>query len=165
MLARRSFLILGGTAVLLGGCSAMGKLAGPAGSTPPGRLSAATISTIVNATRKSFGAPVLAYNNALEQAARTQAGLMASNNTMSHTLGGTLRERVSAVNYHDAVGENLGVGYETLEEAIQGWLDSPAHRSTLLNRKFTEFGLAAARGGGRVYWAFIAGGSLDNWRV
>ena len=69
-----------------------------------------------------------------------------------------------------AVGENVAGGQKSLEQAIQGWLDSPAHRNTLLSTRFTEFGLAvAAVGPGRKsrygpYWAFIAGGSFDAWK-
>ena len=54
-------------------------------------------------------------------------------------------------------------------QAIDGWLASPGHRSTLLSDRFTEFGLAAARvGEGRdsrygIYWAFIAGGGYEAW--
>ena len=43
-------------------------------------------------------------------------------------------------------------------------MNSSGHRSTLLNAKFTEFGLAAASGpGGKMYWAMIAGGSFQAW--
>ena len=91
---------------------------------------------------------------------------MASKNKMSHDLGVTLRERVTAAGYIGAVGENLAAGHKTLESAIEGWMNSTGHRSTLLSHKFVEFGLAVARSStGKLYWAMIAGGSFDAWRV
>jgi uncharacterized protein YkwD len=164
-LTRRGF-VFAGAAVLLSGCSTMGNLVAPAGATSPAALNPSVIAAAVNATRKKFGGTALSYSLTLERAARTHANLMAQQNVISHTLGGTLRERVNAVDYHGAVGENLAVGYDTLEAAIQGWLDSKSgHRQTLLSNKFSEFGLAAARGKRGVYWAFIAGGDLEAWRT
>ena len=164
--SRRGFLAFG-AAALLTGCSSVGvkPAAVASGGITPAELNPSVIRNAINGTRKRHNAPALTYSSALERAARTMANLMASRNTISHTLGGTLRQRVDAVDYHGAVGENLAVGYDTLESAIQGWLDSPGHRSTLLSAKFSEFGLAAARGKRGVFWAFIAGGDINAWRM
>jgi uncharacterized protein YkwD len=68
-----------------------------------------------------------------------------------------------------AVGENIAGGQQTLQQAIEGWLNSPGHRATLLSDKFTEFGLAVAHvPAGResrygTYWCFIAGGPFSAW--
>jgi uncharacterized protein YkwD len=166
LFTRRGFIAVGATA-LLSACSSTGvKVATKQeGGITPGRLTPAVIANAINATRKTFNAPALRYNGTLERAARNMANLMAQRNTISHTLGGTLRERVTAVNYDGAVGENLAAGYNTLEGAIQGWLDSPGHRSTLLSNRFVEFGLAAAVGSKKTYWAFIAGGDYEAWKV
>ena len=124
----------------------------------------------INGTRAKNGKPPLKYNSKLEAAARSQANLMATKDQLSHNLGVTLRQRVAAAGYDGAVGENVAGGQKSLEQAIQGWLDSPAHRNTLLSTRFTEFGLAVASvGPGRksrygTYWAFIAGGSFDAWK-
>ena len=118
----------------------------------------------INGTRAKYGKRPLSYNDRLESAARTHANLMASRNTLSHTVGGTLRARVTAAGYEGAVGENLGAGQSTLEDVITGWLNSRGHRSTLLSPNFAEFGLAAARSAtGKTYWAFIAGGEFSAW--
>jgi uncharacterized protein YkwD len=164
-LSRRGFLAFG-AAALLTGCSSVGVTVTPAdGGITPAELTPAVISNAINGTRKRHHAPALAYSSTLERAARKMASLMAERNQISHTLGGTLRQRVNAVDYHGAVGENLAVGYDTLEGAIEGWLKSPGHRSTLLSAKFSEFGLAAARGPRGVFWAFIAGGDIAAWRT
>lgn len=160
-LGRRAFLVLG-TAAALAGCTSTGIR--PTGATSPAQLSTETIMAKVNGTRRTYGQKPLTYNPTLERAARTHANLMASRNTLSHTVGGTLRERVTAAGYQGAVGENLGAGQTTLEDVIEGWLNSSGHRSTLLSPNFTEFGLAAARSDtGKTYWAFIAGGDFSAW--
>lgn len=149
----------------LAGCSSLARTQLPSGATAPAQLTADVIMAEVNGTRKHYGAPALKYNYQLETAARTHARLMASKETISHTLGGSLRDRTLAAGYYGAVGENLGEGQKTLEQVIGGWLDSGSHRETLLNTRFVEFGLAAATSkSGRTYWAFITGGPFEAWR-
>ncbi len=158
--SRRTILAFG-LVSLVGACSQYL----PEGKTSPQELSRDLIMTKINAVRAANGRKPLIYNDRLELAARTQAELMAATGEFSHTIGGTLRERVTAVGYQGAVGENLAQGQSTLEGAIAGWLDSARHRSTLLSPKFSEFGLAVATGKGRhdVYWAMIFGGSFAPW--
>lgn len=167
-LTRRCFL-LAGSATLLSGCSSLSTIT-PPGATSPQQLSQATMVSAINAARRANGghAP-LRYNLQLESAARSQAELMASKDQLAHDLGVTLRQRVTAAGYLTAVGENLAGGQQTLEQAIEGWLNSPGHRATLLSDKFVEFGLAVSRvAAGRksrygIYWCFIAGGPFEAW--
>lgn len=159
--SRRSVLSLG-AGMLLASCSQYI----PEGSTSPAALTQATMLAQINATRAANGRKPLAYNGILDRAATTHARLMASRGELSHTLGGSLRERVTAAGYQGAVGENLAGGQRTLELAIKDWLESPAHRNTLLSPKFTEFGLAVSTGtlGQKTYWAMIFGGSFAAWQ-
>jgi uncharacterized protein YkwD len=167
-LTRRGF-VLSATAMLLSACSSVPTVV-PSGSTAPPQLTRDAILSAINAARRANGnhAP-LTYNIQLENAARSQASLMASKDQMSHDLGVTLRERVTAAGYKGAVGENLAGGQRTIEQAIEGWLNSPGHRATLLSDKFVEFGLAVAPvEAGRksrygIYWCFIAGGPFEAW--
>jgi uncharacterized protein YkwD len=167
-ITRRAFFILG-AASLLTACTAKGPSPGVA--TSPTQLNTGAILSAVNAVRTANGRKPLVYNKRLENAARSQAQLMARKDQLSHDLGVTLRERVTAAGYDGAVGENVAGGHKTLEQAIQGWLNSPRHRETLLSERFTEFGLAAAtvapgsKSRYGTYWAFIAGGSFDAWRI
>jgi uncharacterized protein YkwD len=170
-LSRRGFLVLG-AASLLSACSSFGtKPMGDTTRTPPAALTTASIIAAINGIRAKNGKPPLTYSYKLEEAARSQARLMASKDELSHNLGVSLRERVSSAGYDGAVGENVAGGQLTLEQAIDGWLASPKHRDTLLSTKFTEFGLAvAAVPNGKksrygIYWAFIAGGSFDAWKI
>ncbi|WP_052726384.1 CAP domain-containing protein [Devosia epidermidihirudinis] len=161
-LTRRGFLTLA-PAFVLAACASTVPFV-PAGGATPETLTDAQFLAAINAVRAANGAPAWTYNKRLEDASRAQARLMAQKNTLSHDLGVKLRQRVTTAGYIGAVGENLAGGQKTLQEAIQGWMDSPGHRSTLLSTRFTEFGLAVARApGGKLYWAMIAGGSFQAW--
>jgi uncharacterized protein YkwD len=170
----RCGLLLVATLTLLSACSSIVPPApGPAGlssaSINPIQLSQGNIVAAINGTRAAAGKPPLRYNIKLESAARSQANLMAAKDTLSHDLGVTLRQRVTTAGYDGAVGENVAGGQSTLDQAISGWLASPAHRDTLLSGKFQEFGLAVAtvpanrKSKYRTYWAFIAGGPFEAW--
>jgi uncharacterized protein YkwD len=168
---RRAVLVFG-AAASLSGCTSFGGFGTnvPSGATAPQQLTRAAILAAVNEARRINGNhKPMAYNTALEAAARSQANLMAQKDTLAHDLGVTLRERVTAAGYAGAVGENIAGGQQTLQQAIEGWLNSPGHRATLLSDKFVEFGLAAAHvPAGRksrfgIYWCFIAGGPFSAW--
>lgn len=169
-ITRRAFLIVGAGASL-SACASIGIGTNvPSGATTPQQLTQASILAAVNEARRSNGGhQPMAYNIRLEQAARSQANLMASKDQLAHNLGVTLRERVDAAGYIGAVGENIAGGQQTLQQAIEGWLNSPGHRATLLSDKFVEFGLAVAHvPSGRksrygIYWCFIAGGPFSAW--
>jgi uncharacterized protein YkwD len=164
-LTRRSFLVLG-AATALSACATTIPMLPAASSNAPESLTRDQIMAAINTVRAANGAPPWSYNSLLEAAARSQARLCAAKNTLSHDLGVTLRQRVTAAGYIGAVGENLAGGHRTLDAAITGWMNSAGHRNTLLSQKFTEFGLATATAsGGKRYWAMIAGGSFDAWRV
>lgn len=163
LFSRRAFLVLG-AAGLVSACSATVPPLPAATANRPESLTRDEIISAINATRKANGAPAWTYNPRLETAALSQARLMARQDKLSHDLGVTLRQRVTAAGYLGAVGENVAKGYTSLQGAIEGWMNSSGHRSTLLSSKFTEFGLAVARGpGGKLYWAMIAGGSFQAW--
>ena len=162
MITRRAALLLAAVAALSACSTTMPVL--PKVASSPETLSDEEILLAINAVRKANGAPAWTYNPLLENAARSQARLMASKDTLSHNLGVTLRQRVTEAGYLGAVGENVAKGYPTLSGAIDGWMNSSGHRSTLLSHQFIEFGLAAARApSGKLYWAMIAGGSFQAW--
>lgn len=168
-------LLLFATLTLLAACSSiMPPAKSPGGgtstATAPVQLTQGGIIAAINGARAANGRPPLRYNVKLEAAARSQANLMASKDTLSHDLGVTLRQRVTTAGFEGAVGENVAGGQTSLEQAISSWLASPGHRDTLLSTKFEEFGLAVATVPSgkpsryRVYWAFIAGGPFEAWR-
>mgnify|MGYP000854430120 CR=1 FL=1 len=167
VLSRRGFLVAA-AATTLSACTTTMPVIAPADNSPEA-LTTESILRQVNEVRAANGRPAWTWNPKLAEAARSQARLMASKDKLSHDLGVTLRERVTAAGYAGAVGENVAGGHKSLPAALEGWLASPGHRETLLSTKFVEFGLAFARTPGKsrmgIYWALIAGGSFDAWRV
>lgn len=168
-------LTVAATVLLLSACASTGIAPAPppaASPTFPQNLTQASILAAINGARRANGGhKPLAYNAKLEDACRIQLRLMVEKDQLSHDLGKKLRARVSEAGYQGAVGENLAGGQQTLEQAIEGWLNSPGHRSTLLSDKFVEFGVAAQRVPADrksrygIYWCFIAGGPFDAWIV
>jgi len=55
-------------------------------------------------------------------------------------------------------GENLALGnFENDQELVQAWMDSPGHRANILNERYTEIGIAVAKGEfeGRETWITV----------
>ena len=166
MLLTRRALILASLASVLTGCASIAPA--PSGNVTATQLSQGAILAAINGARRANGRPPLRYNSKLEAAARSQVRLMVAKDQLSHNLGTTLRQRVTAAGYEGAVGENLAGGQSTLQQAIDGWLNSSGHRDTLLSTRFVEFGLAAGTVPGKsrygTYWAMVAGGPFEAWR-
>ncbi len=100
----------------------------------------------VNATRRKFLLGGFEPDERLQQAAQNHADWMAKTGNFGHEFGPTTKfpVRMAAVGFEGSAGENLGVGYGSVEEAIQGWLDSPKHREIMLRRKYDRAGIAYA---------------------
>lgn len=164
--ARLGLMLIGAAFVAaLAGCNSYL----PQGSTAPEKMTPALITEKINAVRKAYGRKPVTRDAALVAAAQRQADLMAQKDTLSHDLGETLRERVTAAGYTGAVGEDVAGGQSTLEAALTGWLKSAPHQKTLLNPKFTDYGLGVARvpegthSRYGVYWSLIMGGRAILW--
>ncbi len=74
---------------------------------------------------------------------------MAEHNYFEHEdlAGRSPADRVRAVGYPEKlVGENIAYGPKTVDEVVQGWLDSPGHCENIMDPRFAEMGIAAAPG-------------------
>lgn len=112
----------------------------------------------------SFGAATaIRWNTQLESAARRHSVDMATNNFFSHTGSDNTRvsDRVEATSYQwQSVGENLAAGQTSLQQAIDGWLDSPSHCRILMNTSFKDAGLACVENQSTefsTYWTSVFG--------
>ena len=66
--------------------------------------------------------------------------------------------------FNTAKGENLAVGYESAEEAMQAWKNSPAHNAAMLDGNYRVMGVARINVPGSVhgwYWTTDFGGYVD----
>lgn len=107
----------------------------------------------------SFGAAApIAWNDKVESSALVQADYMQTSDSLTHTGSGgsTLGDRVSAAGYSWAgVAENIGWGYASLDEVLQGWLESPGHCANLMSPDYSEIGIGQSGSGSDAYWALV----------
>ena len=105
----------------------------------------------------------LAWSPALGGAARAHASDMASNDFLAHagSDGRRVDRRASDAGYEwRAIGENVGAGARSVDQAVEHWLGSPDHCRNLLNGDYSQFGAACARAPDSrygTYWALILG--------
>lgn len=103
----------------------------------------------LNAQRAQSGLQPLVYNGLLTRAARGHALDQARNGYFSHTGkdGSSSADRAKRAGYNFClVGENLSIGYSSIQAAMQGWMASKGHRDNILNGKFNDVGIGIGEG-------------------
>lgn len=103
----------------------------------------------VNRERAAAGAPPLVLSPELNEAAQKHAEDMLARSYYNHDSPEGLqpRDRVRQTGYTArTVAENIARGATTVEEAMQGWLQSRGHRANLLHAGFSEMGVGCAVG-------------------
>jgi hypothetical protein len=98
---------------------------------------------LTNQFRARNGLPSLAIDIDLMEAAQTHVENMAFQDFFSHIGrdGSRPWDRAQAAGYETGiVGENIGVGYRTPEEIVNGWINSDSHRAAMLNPRYNEIG-------------------------
>lgn len=95
-----------------------------------------------------FGpAPPVTLSGKLSGVAFGHANDMAEHNYFEHAdlQGKTPSDRVRASGYQEKlVGENIAYGPKTVDEVVQGWLDSPGHCENIMDPRFAEMGVGYA---------------------
>lgn len=112
------------------------------------RLRAGMLAAI-NARRAETGAPPLALDPRLNDAAQRHAEDMLRRSYYGHeSLEGLRpRDRVAQAGYQARlVAENIARGLTSVEEAMNAWMQSRGHRSNLLNPAFRDLGIGCAVG-------------------
>jgi uncharacterized protein YkwD len=103
-----------------------------------------------NSQRRDNGLPALAENKKLDAAAMVKAQDMFAKQYFAHEspTGAGPSDLAEDVNYeYLAIGENLALGNFGDDAAlVQAWMDSPGHRANILNKKYTEIGVAVLKG-------------------
>ena len=120
----------------------------------------------VNDVRAEHGCGPLRMHAGLTRAARRHARLLLAEGRLDHDAGTPFEQRLQrAAPEAQMLGEDLafGTGRAALPSAIvETWMDSPPHRSVLLDCRFTDIGVGIAtgafgsRGYGTVYAADFA---------
>ena len=91
----------------------------------------------------------LTLSTTLANVAFGHAADMAEHDYFEHQdlTGRSPAQRVRAVGYEEKlVGENIAYGPKSIDEVVQGWLDSPDHCENIMDPRFAEMGIAYAPG-------------------
>lgn len=89
----------------------------------------------------------LTWNSRLANAAQGHSNDMANNNYFAHEglNGSSIGTRATAAGYNfSVVGENIAARYNSIDEVMTGWIDSPGHCANMMNASFKEYGMACA---------------------
>lgn len=123
----------------------------------------------VRATARACGeqtfqaAGPVVWNCTLEGAAQAHSQDMGDNNFFSHTGSDGLRvgARADIAGYDWLmVGENIAVGYSSVDAVVNAWLDSPSHCSTIMESRYTEMANALylpSAADYSTYWTLLMG--------
>jgi uncharacterized protein YkwD len=112
---------------------------------------------------KFAAAPPLRASALLTRVASGHADDMARNNFLAHEGSdqSTPARRADRAGYRwKLIGENVAGGPDSAVEVVDGWLASPGHCRNIMNRHFTEMGIAYAvdeRSELAIYWSQVFG--------
>ncbi len=104
---------------------------------------------LTNEERKKVGASELIVNSKLSQAAQQKGQDMLKNQYFAHISpsGVTPWFWMKKAGYsYSVAGENLAIDFVDAETVVKAWLHSPSHTSNMLNRDYTETGVAIVSG-------------------
>lgn len=98
----------------------------------------------------------------LTAAAQKFAEVMAKMQKMSHEADGTsFVQRCKAEGYPYPTGENIAMGYPTVDAVCDGWENSRGHRANMLSSQSTTVGFGRWKDArGYYYWCADFGGGV-----
>jgi uncharacterized protein YkwD len=99
-------------------------------------------------------APRLSLERRLVRAAQLHTADQAKRNVMSHVGkdGSTVGQRVSRAGYEwSLVAENVAWGYDSPEDVVRAWMNSPAHCESIMRAEERELGAAELRS----FWTLV----------
>ncbi|WP_091108894.1 CAP domain-containing protein [Geodermatophilus dictyosporus] len=114
---------------------------------------------LVNQERAAAGCGPVAADAALAAVARAHSADMRDRGYFSHDTPEGLdpfdRARAAGVTY--ARAENIAAGQRDAAAVMASWMDSPGHRTNILNCSLTKLGVGVAEGSGGPWWTQLFG--------
>ncbi|WP_157987479.1 CAP domain-containing protein [Jiangella endophytica] len=109
---------------------------------------------LTNEVRADEGCGPLRADDRLYEAAAEHSQDMAERDYFDHETpeGVGPGERAERAGYDSWGGENIAWGYQSAEDVVEGWMDSPGHRANILNCDFEAIGVGAADSSRGPYW-------------
>jgi uncharacterized protein YkwD len=109
---------------------------------------------MMNTHRMSVGCSPLAWNESVAAVAQSHSQDMVARGFFDHTnpSGKSARDRLEDAGIPwSSYGENIAAGYNSGAAVLNGWLDSPGHRSNIENCTHTEHGVGLVSG----HWTHV----------
>ncbi len=127
-------------------------------TTPPESVSSYSaqvqeMHALVNAARKRNGLPALSLNDRLSRSAVIRSKEIQK--SFSHTRPGG--GNALSMDGKFISGENISYGYNSAQEAVDGFMGSAGHRKNILKSNFTKVGYALYIHDGVWYWVQLFG--------
>ncbi len=119
------------------------------GATIFDQISQSDLYTLTNQARTANNFPVLTVNSQLETAAQLKLNDMIVHGYFAHVSpqGVSPWTWFEKANYnYQAAGENLAMDFNSSQQVMQGWMNSPLHRKNILLPDFTQIGIAIGSG-------------------
>ncbi len=111
---------------------------------------------LVNQQRAYNGLPALKANWEVSRVARYKSQDMIDKHYFAHqspTFGSPFNMMENFGIRFSAAGENIAYGQRTPEEVMKSWMNSPGHRSNILNATYNQIGVGVAKSSnGTFYW-------------
>jgi uncharacterized protein YkwD len=108
------------------------------------------IITLTNNARAQNGLPPLKENQLLDSIATSRAQDMLDKQYFAHVspTGQQASDIAQSIGYHyKIIAENIGSGdFYTNQKIVDGWMQSPGHRSNILSTEVEEIGAAVLKG-------------------
>ncbi len=121
-----------------------------AGAGPGGTSLAMSVVAATNRERAGHGLAPLTLERRLTAAAQAHGQDMVNRRFFAHDSpdGRSVADRVLAAGYtYRVVAENIAAGQRTVEEVVDGWMNSPGHRANILSPDVRQIGIGFATGG------------------
>ncbi len=124
-------------------------------------LTKVAIVSLSNKERLSFGLETLKENKKLNLSAEKKLQDIFTNQYFEHDspTGVKIENLANDVGYKNIlIGENLALGnFKNESELVKAWMNSKGHRANILNKKYTEIGVAVGRGlfKGKEVWVAV----------
>lgn len=102
-----------------------------------------------NEKRKEFGLPPLTLNPRLSNAAALKAEDMMEKDYWAHSSpdGKTPWVFIKEAGYnYTYAGENLAKGFNSAEDVVNAWMESPRHRDNMLFKNYSDVGFSVVTG-------------------
>jgi uncharacterized protein YkwD len=120
---------------------------------PKAELTGLQLFQAINRERAAYGLPPLKWDEALANAARQHAEVMAAQRSLSHGFPGepSLPSRATRAGARFSwLSENVAAGPNT-ENISEQWMESPNHRANLLDADMDTIGAGVAERNGVVF--------------